>query len=277
MDEAPHKHACYADRLEAMKRQIPQSASERLRWYRGKRHDPSVDQGLLRHAFLGIDSSWDEDALVAPDPEYLRNVQPGWMWVRIDNNSKANYITSGYALNLADPSSGGVRADWHSTCWQVPRRGVHPRSRDCISAQASPLRGRAYYAETSKVLGDRGVFDARRSLRGLGHPAGDRPCPVWAADHCRAIVDQAWNAMRKGILPVERHVTPYLVARWLWTDNQFQELLDMASSLGSLAVGQAGAQWQSWIHSLSPDATFGREMGLDRKPSRDGHSLASSG
>ena len=147
--------------------------------------------------------------------------------------------------------------------------GVHPRARYCVSAERSPLRGTPFYAETSQILGDLGVFDARRSLLELEHPAGHRHEPVWAANHCRAIVDQAWNAMRKGIVPIERHVTPYLVARWLWNDEQFNALLDMALSMQDLTEEHAATQWLSWVDCLSPDASW--------KDGVDPHRESSSG
>lgn len=256
MDKIAHEDPGYAERLAALVAQMPTGRAEKIQWHRRCRKDGSIDQRALRHAFWGVDNWWDDDALAAPGPEYLRNIEPGWMWVRIDKNTRRNYITSGFALNLSDPGGEIGRADWHPMCWQVPLRGVHPRSRDCTAAQFAPLYGPRHYAETWGSLLDRGVIDVRRPLRELGHPAGDRSQPVWAASHPRAIIDQAWNAMREGILPVRRHVTPYLVARWLWTEDQFDELLEMARCLQTAAPTECADPWREWFECLSSDAAW---------------------
>ena len=256
MPSNAHDGPEYQEQLAAMVAEMPRNAREKARWYRRRRNDPGADQRLLRHAFWGTDDGWDDDALSPPDPMYLRNIEPGWMWARADRNSRRNYVTSGYALNLSDPDEDVGRADWHPQCWQVPLTGVHPRARDCIAAQWTPLRGDGHYDETWHALGDRGVFDARPAFRELGHPAGDWGSPVWAANHPRAIIDQAWNALRAGIVPVERHVTPYLVARWLWTDEQFEELAGMAGLIAS-SIGRAYAPaWRHWAATLSPEAAW---------------------
>ena len=78
--------------------------------------------------------------------------------------------------------------------------------------------------------------------------------PVWAADHPRAIIDHAWNALRLGFDPLRRHMTPYLVARWLWSDEQWAALLDMAERMEDASDRGNRRHWREWCESLSPDA-----------------------
>ena len=172
MSEIAHYDPTYPQRLAEAMAEMPANHDARIAWYRRHRRNGTVDLRVLRHAFWGRDNWWDDNELEPPAHEYLQNIEPGWMWVRIDNNSRRNYITSSYALNLADPAGEIGRADWHPMCWQVPLQGVHPRARDCIAAQASPLCGKSYFVETWGVLGDRGVVDVRGPLHELGHPAG---------------------------------------------------------------------------------------------------------
>ena len=257
----------YRQQLAAMVAGMPQGRRAKIQWYRERRCRPDIDQRALRHAFWGHDLSWDDDRLPSPDPEYLRGIEPGWMWVRVDRNTKANYVTSGYALNLSNPDADLGPADWHQACWQTPLKGAHPRARDCIGAQYHPLRGKGHYHETWTALGDRGVFDARPSFREFGHPAGNRPAVVWAADHPRAIIDQAWDTLarraasrRVGDIAVEDHVTPYLVARWLWTDAQFDELMGMAASVEESIAGAHVRDWRQWMSTLSPEAAWSDDL-----------------
>ena len=256
MSEIAYQDPDHVRRLTEFRTQMPHHREARIRWYRRPRDDGAADQRALRHAFFGVDDGWDEYDLAPPHPQYLRNIEPGWMWVRIDRNSRTNYVTSGYALNLADSGGEIGPADWHPGCWQVPLAGVHPRARDCIAARYAPLRGKGHYQETWAAIGDWGIVDARGPLRKLNHPAGDRGRRVWAANHPRAIVDRAWNSLRSSTVPVRLQVTPYLVARWLWTDEQFDELLAMADTIGSRSPRDFAAHWREWIACLSPDAAY---------------------
>ena len=243
----------YAQQLAALRATMPEDGSERIRWYRQHRAERRADLRLLWHAYCGTRDEWDDEILEAPDSEYLRDIQPGWMWVRIDHNSRKNYVTSGYALNLSDPGGEIGAADWHVGCWQTQLRGVHPRSRDCLAARYTPLRGQRYFAETWASLGDAGIVDVRTPLHEIGHPAGNRDAPVWAANHSRAIIDKAWDSLRSGAT-VWKRVTPYDVARWLWTDEQFGELFDMARCIESGATLDDARMWRMWTERLSPDA-----------------------
>ena len=246
----PPDHRAPASQLDAALAEMPAEARARTQWYRNCRASGRFDREVLRTAFWGAAAATG-GSLPEPEDEYLRAVQPGWMWVRIAANSRHNYVTSGYALNLSNPHLGVGPADWHQSCWTTPLQGTHPRARDSIAAVHNPTRQHSYYAETWTALADRGIFDARHALRELGHPAGMRSQPVWAAEHPRAIVDRAWHALRCG-MDVALHVTPYTVARWLWTDAQFVELDALAGAVEQRLGGADG--WREWRACLSPAA-----------------------
>ena len=261
----------YAEQLARARAEMPTSSgAAKMRWRRAQKSNGIFTGRVVDHAFFGRDVSWWKDIPV-PEPEgdYLQNIQDGWMWARIEENSRRNYITSSYALNLADPEAGLGSADWHQMCWWVPIKGIHPRARDCLSAiEVSPFRGdhKAYFSETWAALGDRGVIDVRPGLNKLGHPAGKRTKPVWGANHVRAIIDQAWHTLRVGVLPIGMHVTPALVARWLWSDEQFDELKEMSLVIEQrLASGDGTEAWGDGRQALSPEATW------EDTPQRDGN------
>ena len=113
MSEITLHDPTYQQRLAAALAEMPAEKDAKISCYRRHRRNHTLDLRVLRHAFWGRDNWWDDRALEPPAPEYLQNIDSGWMWVRIDNNSRRNYITSGYALNVADPEGGVGRADWH--------------------------------------------------------------------------------------------------------------------------------------------------------------------
>ena len=101
------------------------------------------------------------------------------------------------------------------------------------------------------------MIDVRPGLRMLGHPAGKRTDTVWGANHVRAIIDWAWAVLSGGSRSVGQSVTPAEVARWLWEDEQFDELRAMAAAIeDKLAEGEEKEAWRKCWQALSPDATW---------------------
>lgn len=171
-------------------------------------------------------------------PHYPIDVSPA-------STSAKHYITGTDALNLRDETVG-ITAGWHQQqCFWSPRPD------DRIETAHAPWR------VPSKTLGDRGVRDARASLRDLDHPGGKAKRPVWAAVHTRAIVDLAfdrctWCAkeQRKGWWPI----APWTVADWIWTEAQMETLKALArEATPEVPVVHRGA-WLRWADALRPFA-----------------------
>ena len=98
--------------------------------------------------------------------------------------TKANYISTGWALNLSDGTEAG--GDWHHARW--------------FSMEDRQSHGPELFSgETVQVLAEQGIYDCRAALRRERHPQGWRAEPVWAARYTRACVDMiAMNIARVG-------------------------------------------------------------------------------
>ena len=233
---------------------VPSSTAARLMWFKREMKRGFYDrEALARAVYDSSNRVLAEKEANAPsvEPEYLQNIEKGFMWRRIENNSQRNYITATSALNLLDNDFPGG-GDWHSAGWCFPTAGVDPALRDCRHAQVEG----EYYHETWQVLGAQQVVDVRQPLRLLGHPAGNRRHPVWGARHPRAIIDHAWNWLSRSDGELSRHVTPYEVARWLQDEQQLADIVQMANRLvGRVPVAQLD-RWLAWRDCLSIEAVW---------------------
>ena len=192
------------------------------------------------------------------EPEFHASVsvdlERAWYCTALRRTSPANYITVNAALNLSDPdepSSG----DWHRGGWQV-RAPENPR-------RISPGYGCVYLPcddeqalKTDHMLGTQRLYDARMSLYGVGHPAGGRPDPVWAAHHERAIADTAWWTMQLTRDGYPRSATPALIAAWLWSDAQFDRLIALVKQLTPHVPSTKREGWERWASEISPWAQY---------------------
>ena len=233
---------------------VPTATAARLMWYKRELKRGYYDREAL--AWAVYDSSRrvlaEKEANAPPvEPEYLKNIEPGFLWRRIENNTQRNYITATSALNLIDNEFPGG-GDWHSAGWSFPTAGVDPALRDCRHAQATGV----YYHETWESLGAQQVVDVRQPLRLLGHPAGQRPQPVWGARHPRAIIDHAWHWLSRSDGELRRHVTPYEVARWLQDEQQLADLVQMANRLAEQVPVAHLDRWLVWRDCLSIEAVW---------------------
>ena len=159
---------------------------------------------------------------------------------------KDHYITGIQALNLWDRQSGpdGGTADWHepAALWtrREGERGDHANLDITV-----PWRS----------LGEDGIEDARKALRGPGHPAAQSAMPIWKATHARAVVDLAfhrcqredrtlWNSSRFG------PIAPWTVADWIWTESQMKKVREYAARATTEIEDKNQQWWTEWWQSL---------------------------
>lgn len=164
---------------------------------------------------------------------------PEFQWVRIPKQEDATqYITGMDALNIPNGQPGG---DWHHSGWE------------CLGSRPRELR--LGCTETTRILGTRGVRDARRGLRQLtlrspwGHPAGWRWRAVHAATYARAIIDMVAEAIAKG----ERQLQPDPRESIAWCGTTKE--LALCWSLWKKMEEQCGDSrrktWQEWWEGVA--------------------------
>ena len=148
-----------------------------------------------------------------------------WHPVNLDlATTKSQYITGYQALNLWDRQSGpnGGTADWHepAALWTLrpSERGDHTNVNIVVP---------------NRSLGEDGVEDAHKALRGPKHPGAGSPVPIWKATHARAVVDIAFHRCRRGERILRESslfgpIAPWTVADWMWTENQMETVRSYA-------------------------------------------------
>ena len=124
--------------------------------------------------------TWEPVEHVVPD-EWVHIVPSEWL--RIDNDDeKGIYITALSALNLPT----GPLGDWHDMCWRPPADSKRSTRTDA-SERCCRLGMRLWDRDE--------LIDARRALRAIGHPEGNRETPIWAASHVRAVAEMAVDSL----------------------------------------------------------------------------------
>ena len=94
--------------------------------------------------------------------------------------SRTHYITGITALNI--PSDEGT-GDWH-----------------ILDTLGNPQRFQLAglnFLSTHEVFGDEGIFECAQVLEKYGAFGVPKDCPVYAANHYRAVADMIWNALEK--------------------------------------------------------------------------------
>ena len=216
---------------------------------------------LARHApgevYVDFDRFAPEDrALIEAEFHASVSMDLGraWYCTALRRTSPTNYITINAGLNLSDPdepSSG----DWHRGGWRIhaPEGPARiPPGYGCVSLPCD----RAQTQRTDRILGTQRLYDARESLYGVGHPAGGRPDPVWAAHHERAIADTAWLRIQFAGDGYPRSATPALIAAWLWSDEQFDRLRALVEQLTPHIPSAKRKGWERWASEISPWADY---------------------
>ena len=178
---------------------------------------------------------------------------PGWRHDLIPVTSKRDYITGMTMLNLVDPG-GSSSGDWHCSGLQSPKTGV-PEHAHYV---AMSLSGKRAVNAPVDILGARRVCDVRGSLRRIRHPAGWRKRPVWGCYHERAIADLCWRSIQvlKSPRAFEESMHPVTIAKWLWTMEQFDNLIALLDLLTPHLDDDRRDRWLAWQAELAIDAEW---------------------
>ena len=150
-------------------------------------------------------------------------------------NREGPYISEIRALNINGNEPGG---DWHASAWF---------RRDKMWRDPIPL----YEGRTLRVLRDTGLYDARRALRGQGHPQGWQLRPVWAANYPRACIDLAAGGIEQSARSARENscagIDPSAddLAGWLMTRDAARTALAMAQAMAA-ADDEYGKLWARW-------------------------------
>ena len=158
--------------------------------------------------------------------------------IRVDAKRRDAGVAAEDALNLADPETI-LSGDWHDFCWRDA--AFPPRQALCADAPE--------FGVLPNVLKTDRTFDARPSLRMLGHPAGLRRTPVWCSHHDRAVVEVAFRNWTTGLW-TRWPVAPWVIADWLGTEDQVRSLCALAERLEVQLPNALVEGWRSWRLSL---------------------------
>lgn len=158
--------------------------------------------------------------------------------ITVDAKRRDAGVAAEDALNLADPETT-LSGDWHNFCWRDAL--FPPRKALCADAPE--------FGVLPSVLKAERTFDARPSLRMLGHPAAVRRTPVWCSHHDRAVAEVAFRNWTTGLW-VRWPVAPWVVADWLGTEAQMHSLRGLTERLETCLPDGLVDGWRSWRLSL---------------------------
>ena len=124
------------------------------------------------------------------------------------------YLTGMTALNI--PAPEGTTGDWHFEESFFGRNGIKPKIF---------VAGKNAALNTHPIWGALGIYDCSRILRakGIAIAAEER---VYAANHCRAVLDMLYNAIKRKEYP--HHI---IVDDWLDIDSERKCLFENISAL----------------------------------------------
>ena len=198
---------------------------------------------------LAADAPFPEEHDERPDGSHAR-------W--IPRTTPEDHVTRSPALNLRGEGMGRC-GDWHTTGWRTRCQGVQWHAHQVGTTGTDYYR--AEYEELIGIIGTEEVVDARKALRGIGHPAGNRSEPVWFATHVRAVIEEAWGPIRRDPSPNPVWPTdPTEVSWWLCTPPQWEKLHELAQRIAdTLEPGsELHARWLGWKERQSPRAHYTR-------------------
>lgn len=174
-------------------------------------------------------------------------------WLRIEPTNRTDRYITGYdALNLDDPATG-FPADWHQSGWMMGTRDGRPL-RPATTPRALEIM------PWVPVWRERQLFDCRKALKVLGHPAAGAPEPVWCARHVRAIIELALSHLEAR--EIARSVTPDDVSRYLGTVGQVVALHWWIRIFGRKMTGEERAVWYDWQQRLHPGQHYDTDYPL---------------
>ncbi len=157
----------------------------------------------------------------------------------IGRTTRRHHLTGTAALNI--PRIWLPGGDWHmGSSWH----NADPWWLGDSAYSSGP-------ADLADLIGLGGVVDARPGLQGLGHPAGNRREPVWAAAHDRAALEIAWRAF-SAIRRAPGGLDPGELSRWLQWPPHWVRLKWWAGRLTRRLNGPRREEWIAITKEWSP-------------------------
>ena len=144
------------------------------------------------------------------------------------------YLTGMTALNI--PAPEGTTGDWHFEESFLGRGNIRPKI--FVAGEGRALN-------TNPILGALGVYDCSSILRakGIVIAAEER---IYAANHCRAVLDMLYNAIQRKEYP--HHIT---VDDWLDIDAVRKRLFENIPTLNSFLKEEEKIILTSWVEAQS--------------------------
>lgn len=150
--------------------------------------------------------------------------------VVLPKTTPTQYLTGMTALNI--PAPEGTTGDWHFEESFWGRKGREPKF--FVAGEGTELN-------TNSIWGVLGIYDCSSILRakGLAIAAEEQ---VYAANHCRAILDLLYRALKN--LEYPHHIA---VDDWLDIPAEKKRLFDSLSRLNGLLEEDEKIILNSWI------------------------------
>ncbi len=144
------------------------------------------------------------------------------------------YLTGMTALNI--PAPEGTTGDWHFEESFFGRGNIRPKF--FVAGEGRALN-------SNPIWGALGIYDCSSILRakGIAIAAEER---VYAANHCRALLDMLYNAIKRKEYP--HHIS---IDDWLDIDAERKRLLENIPTLNSFLKQEEKIILTSWVEAQS--------------------------
>jgi len=140
------------------------------------------------------------------------------------------YLTGMTALNI--PAPEGTTGDWHFEESFLGRGNIRPKI--FVAGEGRALN-------TNVIWGALGIYDCSSILRakGIAIAAEER---VYAANHCRAVLDMLYNALQHKEYP--HHIT---VDDWLDVDSELKRFFENVLALNDFLKDDEKIILTAWL------------------------------
>jgi hypothetical protein len=140
------------------------------------------------------------------------------------------YLTGMTALNI--PAPEGTTGDWHFEESFLGRGNIRPKF--FVAGEGRALN-------TNAIWGALGIYDCSSILRakGIAIAAEER---VYAANHCRAVLDMLYNALQHKEYP--HHIS---VDDWLDVDSELNRFFENIPALNDFLKEDEKIILNSWL------------------------------
>ncbi len=140
------------------------------------------------------------------------------------------YLTGMTALNI--PAPEGTTGDWHFEESFWGRENIRPKI--FVAGEGRDLN-------TNAIWGALGIYDCSSILRAKGITIATEE-RVYAANHCRAVLDMLYNALQHKEYPY--HIT---VDDWLDVDSELKRFFENIPVLNNFLEDDEKIILNSWV------------------------------